>query len=291
MLQRVQDGDVQLAYRAAGTGETVLLLHGSAGSHLLWRRLGRLLEPRYRVIAPDLLGYGQSSPWPDRVRFGLEDEMAPLWRLLPENGPLHIVGYSYGAVVGLGLALAKRKPVSSLALIEPVAFRVLRDTGHDDLFDEASHFRRRFEAYAESGDLAAAMRAFLDYWSDAAASLALPEEALSGLLSAAPKIPLDMRVAYETSFPVEALAAIATPSLLLSGGRSPRPTQGVALELARLLGRSELVIMKGAGHDLPMTHADALHRMLLRHIAANSPHSSHGPGPPVCSSHKFPRGL
>jgi pimeloyl-ACP methyl ester carboxylesterase len=270
MLGRLQHGDGQIVYRATGTGETVLLLHGSAGSHLLWRRLSRALEARYRVIAPDLWGYGQSSAWQDKLPFGLADEMAPLWHLLPEDGPLHIVGYSYGAVVALGLALAKQRPLSSLALIEPVGFRLLSDGGRPDLFDQVSSLRRTFEAHARRGDIAAAMRSFVCYWSGADAWESLDEEARVQLLAAVPRILLDMRVAFETSFSREALNSLAAPTLLVCGGRSPSPTHQLALEIARRIKGSELAVIEAAGHDLPTSHGEELKDKLLPHLAASS---------------------
>jgi pimeloyl-ACP methyl ester carboxylesterase len=281
MLGRLQHGDGQLAYRTAGTGETVLLLHGSAGSHLLWRRLSRALEARYLVIAPDLWGYGQSSPWPDMLHFGLAEEMAPLWHLLPEDSPLHIVGYSYGAVVALGMALAKKRPLSSLALIEPVAFRLLSDGGDSDLFDQVSSWRRRFEAHARRGDIAAAMRSFVRYWSGASAWGSLPEEAHCQLLAAVPRILLDMRVAFETSFSREALTSLAVPTLLVCGGRSPSPTRQLALELARRMSGCELAVIGDAGHDLPTSHGEELKDKLLPHLAASSPQGGHAAERPI----------
>lgn len=262
---------MQLAYRVAGTGDTVLLLHGSAASHLLWRRLSRSLESRYRVVAPDLLGYGESSGWPGASPFRLEDEMEPLWRLMPEGDDgLHVVGYSYGAVVALGLALAKRRRLSSLALIEPVAFRILGETGQSEVLEDASRWRCRVETLVREGDTAGAMRLFVDYWSGGAAWDVLADDARGRWLAAAPKILLDLRVSFETPFDAAALAELALPTLLVSGGRSPLPTRRVTRALARLIGRSEFAVIETAGHDLPMTHGEALDDRIIRHIAMSS---------------------
>lgn len=270
MMRRLHHEDLHLAYRVAGAGETVLLLHGSAGSHLLWRRLSRALESRYRVVAPDLLGYGRSSGWRGASPFNLDDEIAPLRRLLPESDGLHIVGYSYGAVVALGLALAGRRALSSLAIIEPVAFRILRDIGQPDMFEEVRCWRRRFETQIRDGNVVQAMRGFVEYWSGAGAWDALDEEAHRRLLAAVPKILLDLRVAFETRFDIDALAELAPPTLLLCGGRSPRPTRRLTSALAKLVGQGELAIIDTAGHDLPVTHAEELNGRILAHLAARS---------------------
>ena len=56
---RVSGGE--LAYVDVGEGPPVLLLHGFPTSAFLWRREIWLLAQGMRVIAPDLLGYGQSA--------------------------------------------------------------------------------------------------------------------------------------------------------------------------------------------------------------------------------------
>src|SRR4030095_11943311 len=54
------DGD-RIAYRAAGEGPGLLLIHGLAGSAVTWRHVMPALAERFRVVAPDLLGQGQSD--------------------------------------------------------------------------------------------------------------------------------------------------------------------------------------------------------------------------------------
>lgn len=51
----------RVAYREAGSGEVVMLIHGMAGSSDTWQAVVPQLARRYRVIAPDLLGHGQST--------------------------------------------------------------------------------------------------------------------------------------------------------------------------------------------------------------------------------------
>ena len=54
------NGD-RIAYRDEGQGETLLLVHGMAGSSATWRELIPRLARNYRVVAPDLLGHGASD--------------------------------------------------------------------------------------------------------------------------------------------------------------------------------------------------------------------------------------
>ena len=50
-----------MAFRRAGTGPVVLLVHGMAGSSATWRHVMPALAERFTVIAPDLLGHGESA--------------------------------------------------------------------------------------------------------------------------------------------------------------------------------------------------------------------------------------
>jgi pimeloyl-ACP methyl ester carboxylesterase len=51
----------RVAYRDAGSGDVLLLIHGMAGSSDTWRAMIPQLSKRYRVVAPDLLGHGRSA--------------------------------------------------------------------------------------------------------------------------------------------------------------------------------------------------------------------------------------
>ncbi len=51
----------EVAYRTAGSGPVVLLVHGMAGSSATWRHVIPAFAERYTVVAPDLLGHGESA--------------------------------------------------------------------------------------------------------------------------------------------------------------------------------------------------------------------------------------
>jgi haloalkane dehalogenase len=59
----VVDG-LRIAYRSAGTGPAVVLLHGNPTSSYLWRDVLPVLSRSARCIAPDLVGMGHSDPLP-----------------------------------------------------------------------------------------------------------------------------------------------------------------------------------------------------------------------------------
>jgi pimeloyl-ACP methyl ester carboxylesterase len=58
-------GSARVAYRDEGNGRPVLLLHGCPFSSFIWRKIIPILSPRFRCLAPDLLGLGDTETPPD----------------------------------------------------------------------------------------------------------------------------------------------------------------------------------------------------------------------------------
>jgi pimeloyl-ACP methyl ester carboxylesterase len=103
-LRHVDLHDHRLAYRRMGSGPVLLLLHGMAGCSLTWRYVMPALARRFTVVAPDLLGHGESAKPAGEYSLGahanlLRDLMAALGL---ERATL--VGQSYGGGVAMQLA-------------------------------------------------------------------------------------------------------------------------------------------------------------------------------------------
>ena len=57
----VPAGNINTFYLSAGAGEVIVLLHGAGGGAVLWGRIIDLLSKHFHVIAPDIVGYGESD--------------------------------------------------------------------------------------------------------------------------------------------------------------------------------------------------------------------------------------
>jgi len=97
------DGD-RVAYRAAGKGPVLLLVHGMAGSSVTWRHVMPALAERFTVLAPDLLGQGQSDK--PRGDYSLGAHANTLRDLMDALGHerVTVVGQSLGGGVALQFA-------------------------------------------------------------------------------------------------------------------------------------------------------------------------------------------
>ncbi len=107
----------RIAYRDAGAGETLLLIHGMAGSSATWRAVIPELAKRYRVVAPDLLGHGESAK--PRGDYSLGAFAAWLRDLLDELGirQATVVGQSLGGGVAMQFTYQHRDYCQRLVLI------------------------------------------------------------------------------------------------------------------------------------------------------------------------------
>ena len=107
----------------AGTGrETVVLIHGFAGSHAAWREVQPLLAGKYRTIAYDMPGHAASLDWPGAgpAKVAARAILADL----AERGisGVHVVGHSMGGAVAVLMALFEPGRVASLTLCAPGGF-------------------------------------------------------------------------------------------------------------------------------------------------------------------------
>ncbi len=112
---------IEIFYREAGPadGPVVVLLHGFPSSSHMYRNLIPALASRYRVIAPDYPGFGESAV-PDRARFRYTfTKFAELTdALLTQLGARRYALYvmDYGAPVGYRLALCHPERVTALVV-------------------------------------------------------------------------------------------------------------------------------------------------------------------------------
>jgi pimeloyl-ACP methyl ester carboxylesterase len=112
-----------VAWREAGKGPPVLLIHGVGLNADAWEPQIIHLSGRRRVFAFDLPGHGQSDPLPDGAK--LADYIGATAGLIDRLGlsPLPIVGHSMGAMIALGLALDHPRKVTALVALNAVYCR------------------------------------------------------------------------------------------------------------------------------------------------------------------------
>ncbi|HSA68166.1 MAG TPA: alpha/beta hydrolase [Burkholderiales bacterium] len=253
----------RVEYLDAGSGDAVVLLHSSASSAAQWRALAGQLSERYRVLAPDLYGYGASARWPGHGAFKLAHEAEIVHALLDQVGAqAHLVGHSYGGAVALHAARTRGGRFLSLVLIEPVAFYLLADRA------EIAAVAEGVQRAVASGDYMGGCREFYEYWSGRGSWDAVPAAKQDAMARLMAKVAIEFHAAFSEPAGLADHRRISVPTLLLLGERSPKPTRRICELLAATLGDARLQIVEGAGHMSPLTHRDAVNALIAEHLAA-----------------------
>jgi pimeloyl-ACP methyl ester carboxylesterase len=114
------NGGVKLHYRSAGEGNTVLLLHGWLGTSYTWRHVAPLLvEAGFRVVAPDMRGYGDSDkPSTGYDGLTLVEDVRQLLAQTASTSPVHVVGWDMGALPAFLYAAHFPSEVLSLTYLD-----------------------------------------------------------------------------------------------------------------------------------------------------------------------------
>lgn len=247
-----------------------MCLHASASSSGQWRALMERLAPRYRVLAADLYGYGQSPAWPGARPLTLADEAALLEPVFQAAGDrFHVVGHSYGAAIALCAALTQPHRVKSLTLFEPVLIAALmQDDPDQPAAREIASVRDDTSAAVARGELEAAGERFVDYWMGAGAWATTPDKRRAVIAGTMPKIRAEWHAIFTEPTPLAAFARLAIPTRYLVGGASPLAPRGVARLLTRTLPRVSVVELAGVGHMGPVTHADQVNAEIEAQLAA-----------------------
>ncbi len=104
-------------YVDTGVGPPVVIVHGSPVSSYTFREQITALSARFRVVAPDLLGFGRSEGPEEGTSFQKQADMvcALLDRL--SLGPFRLIGHDWGGPIGLGCAVRRLDEVRQLVLI------------------------------------------------------------------------------------------------------------------------------------------------------------------------------
>jgi pimeloyl-ACP methyl ester carboxylesterase len=116
-IQRLTIHGHPIAFRTAGDGPVLLLIHGMARSADTWERVLPALAQRFTVVAPDLLGHGESAK--PRTEYSVSAHANLLRDLLAALGHEHatLIGHSLGGGVAMQLAYQFPERCERLVLV------------------------------------------------------------------------------------------------------------------------------------------------------------------------------
>jgi pimeloyl-ACP methyl ester carboxylesterase len=250
-LDTVEVGGLRVAYRRAGTGPALLLVHGALGDSRDWRRQLEGLSDELTVVAWDAPGCGGSDDPPATFRLpDFADCLAGFAAAAGLERP-HVLGLSFGG--GLALELYRRHPGLPRSLVLASAYAGRAGSLPPEVV------RERVERADREAGLPPEqwVRGYLPGLFTESAPPELLEEAAAIMLDVRPAGLRAMARGFAQADLREVLCGIRVPTLLLYGDADRRSPLGtVAAELHDTIPGSRLRVLPGVGHAATMEAPD-----------------------------------
>lgn len=193
-----------------GAGEPIVFLHGMGTSAATWSRCMDLLADRFTVVAPDLLGHGESPVLDDPSEYTRDRTLVDIDDVIGElDAAPVLVGHSLGGYLALAYAATRPGAVEGIVVL---------NTGpgyRDDAKREEWNARSQRNAHR----------------------FGVPEQVTTMNLQ-------------EDSVVMDRLTEITTPTLVLAGGDDRPEYTGAGQYLERKMPNARLVVIDGGGHSM-----------------------------------------
>lgn len=264
--ETVEVRGIRTNYHDVGSGPPVILIHGSGpgvSAWANWRLTLPALSKRFRVLAPDVLGFGYTER-PADVRYDLATWTDHLIGFLDAVGVerVSVVGNSFGGALALSLATRFPDRVDRLALMGSVGVPFDLTPGLDAVWG--------FEPSLPG------MRALLDVF---AYDRSLVTDDLAQLRLDAANRP-GVQEAFRAMFPVPRQSSIAAltidktllralehPTLVIHGRDDRVIPLSNSLQLLELIDHAQLHVFGRCGHWVQIEHTEEFNRLLVDFLA------------------------
>ncbi|KAB0662907.1 alpha/beta fold hydrolase [Burkholderia diffusa] len=267
--RRIVAGGLDTNYHDVGDGPPVLLIHGSGPgvtAYANWRLTMPALAEQFRVIAPDMAGFGETERPRDYV-YSMDHWVDHAVGLLDALGVerAHVIGNSFGGALALALAIRAPERVGRLVLMGAAGTRFTLTEGLDAVW-----------GYTPS---IANMRGLLDIF---AFDRTLVNDELAKLRYDASVRP-GYQEAFANMFPVprqrwvDALAsdevklrALPHDTLIVHGREDRVIPLDSSMRLLELLPNAQLHVFGNCGHWTQIEHAARFNRLVIDHFSEST---------------------
>ena len=242
-----------IPYLEGGQGEVLVLVHGFGGDKDNFTRMARFLTPHFRVIQPDLPGFGDATRDP-AARYRMSDQVERLHAFLQALGVQKVIlgGNSMGGFIACEYAARFPEQVKALWLLDAAG-------------TAAAHDSPMLRHYLATGDSPLLLRSQADVAKLIRATMARPPY-FPGFLKrtlgarAIADYPLHCEIFKDLSQHSPMLetqhTTWPTPALIVWGAEDAILNPAAAQTQEQLFPRHKTIVMQGIGH-LPMLEAPA----------------------------------
>jgi 2-hydroxymuconate-semialdehyde hydrolase len=264
----VDAGGIRTNVHDRGRGDPVVLLHGSGpgvSAWANWRLTIPALERHFRVVAPDIVGFGFTER-PTGVTYDLATWRRHLGAVLDALGldRVHLVGNSFGGALALAFAIDQPERVDRLVLMGSVGLRFPITPGLDEVWGyepSVEAMRRLLDLFAYDRSLVTDELAELRY----RASIRPGAHEAYRQMFPAPR----QRWVDALASPEEAIAGLAQPTLVIHGREDRVIPPTCSQRLFGLIPRAELHMFGRCGHWTQIEHADRFNRLVADFLGAS----------------------
>ena len=239
-----KDG-TKIAYDKVGDGPAVILVLGALNSRKSGAKLAKLLASRFTVISYDRRGRGDST---DTAPYTPQREVEDVAALINEvGGPVYLYGHSSGGAIVLEAAHKLRKLIKKLAIYEaPYSL-------DKDAIKASKAYDRQLKRVLASGRKGDAVALFVRNVgvSDKQIQAMKRLPMWRGLEALAPTLAYDSAVLGEGhSLPTAVLQGIATPALVMHGGKGAPSMRDAAQAISEAVPKAQLRTLAGQTHGV-----------------------------------------
>jgi 2-hydroxymuconate-semialdehyde hydrolase/2-hydroxy-6-oxo-octa-2,4-dienoate hydrolase len=253
--QTINAAGIETSYLEAGSGEPVVMLHGSGpgvSGLANWQHNIPTLAQRFRVLAPDIVGFGATER-PDDIVYSLRSWTDHVWAFLDAHGieKTAIVGNSLGGRIALQMATDQAARISRMVLMGSPGVGMTPTEGLAAL-----------RAYEPSHDT---MRALLrNYFAvnpalitDELVAIRYEASIADGAYEAYRAMFFDPRhKGSELGITEDEVRVISTPALLIHGREDKVVPMSVSVTMLGLLPNADLHVFSHCGHWTQIERAD-----------------------------------
>jgi pimeloyl-ACP methyl ester carboxylesterase len=286
-MARAHVNGTALEYADIGSGEPLVLVHGSASDHRTWHLQQAAFAERFRVICYSRRYHWPNGPIPDGTDYSMVEHVDDLQALVRslDAAPAHLVGHSYGAFLCLLLATREPSLVRTLVLAEPpvITLFVSNKPRPLELFELLVRRPRTAAAIIKfgakgvapagrafaRGDMEAGIRTFADAIFGPGGYDALPEARKSQVQDNLTNVKAELLGSGLVPLDAEQVQEVQTPTLLITGEKSIGLFHRLTGRLEELLPKAERVAIPGGSHMMHEENATAFSAAVLSFMEAH----------------------
>ena len=248
-----------------GDGPPIVFVHGSFSTAAAWRDIGDRLHDRFRVVAPNLLGYGGTDHLSSKAEPSIHHQVALVEAVIDHVGEkVHLVGHSFGATVSLATALTCAPKLSTLTLVEPLPTEILKQTRETEAFTDLRNLYNVYVEAFEKGERFACKHV-IDYWGGEGSFDRFPETIKKYCEDTTGLNIRDWHAGWGFKPSLVEYRTLDVPTLIISGKLTHWVASKIAKGLASLIPNNRHVEIGGGSHFVISTHPDQVATLIADH--------------------------